>query len=117
MSRVITLAPGTTLERLKYKTGGKTFRIGPISLNFLTISIISLLALFYLIQSQQAATKGYAIRELEKQKEEVVTQNEELQIEAAKLRSVENIKNTADNLGMIPTVELNYLNSQNLTRK
>jgi len=117
MSRVITLSPGSTLERIKLNTGGKTLKIGPVSLNFLTISIISLLALFYLIQSQQAATKGYTIRELEKQKEEVVAKNEELQIESAKLKSVENIKNTADNLGMVSTVELNYLNSRNLTRK
>ncbi len=113
MSRIITLSQPKAFQR----TAERSFKIGPISLNFLTIIIICLLALFYLIQSQQSSVKGYQIKDLEEEKQAAVEENEKLQIEAAQLKSIENIKNTADSLEMIPSTELNFLNSQNLTRK
>ena len=113
MSRIITLSQPKAFQR----TAKRSFKIGPISLNFLTIIIICLLALFYLIQSQQSSVKGYQIKDLQEEKQVAIEENEKLQIEAAQLKSIENIKNTADSLEMIPSTELNFLNSQNLTRK
>ncbi len=113
MSRIITLSQPKAFQR----TAKRSFKIGPISLNFLTIIIICLLALFYLIQSQQSSVKGYQIKDLQEEKQVAIEENEKLQIEAAQLKSIENIKNTADSLEMIPSTELNYLDSQNLTRK
>lgn len=113
MSRVITLSQPSPVQR----SISRSFKIGPVSLNFLTIIIISLLALFYLIQSQQSSVRGYEIKELEEIKKEVTSENEQLQIQEAQLKSVANIKNTADSLEMVPTNDLNYLDSQNLTRR
>ncbi len=113
MPRIITLSQPRAFQ----KTAERSFKIGPVSLNFLTITIICLLALFYLIQSQQSSVKGYQIKDLEEEKQAAVEKNEGLQVKAAQLKSIENIKNAADSLEMVPSTELNYLNSQNLTKK
>ena len=68
-------------------------------------------------ESQQTAKKGYAIKELQDQKDEIISQNEQLKIQSSKLKSMENIENTAKDLQMVPSTELNYLNSPNLSRK
>ena len=117
MNRVITYSNPTPLQRISYRTFKRNFQIGPVSLNFLTIIIIFFLALFYLIQSQQSASKVYAIKELQQQKNEIISENEQLKIRAAELNSIENIKNTASDLQMVPSVELNYLESPMFSKK
>ena len=113
MPRIITLSQPRAFQ----KTAKRSLKIGPVSLNFLTIIIICLLAFFYLIQSQQSSVKGYQIKDLQEEKQAAVEQNERLQIEAAQLKSIENIKNAAESSEMVPSTELNYLESQNLSRK
>ena len=117
MSRVLTLSQPSTFRRITNRTASRNFKVGPVSLNFLTIIIISLLALFYLIQSQQAAAKNYTIKELQDTKAGIVSENEQLQLQASQLNSIENIESTAKSLQMVPSSELNYIDLKNLTRK
>ena len=59
MPRIITLSQPRAFQ----KTAERSFKIGPVSLNFLTITIICLLAFFYLIQSQQYTVKVSHIKD------------------------------------------------------
>jgi len=111
------MSGANSYQRVKNRTVTRSFKIGPVSLNFITITIVSLLALFYLIQSQQTANKGYRIKELEEVKATATAQNEDLQIQNTQSKSIENIKNTAESLGMVQAKEINYLDSQTLTKK
>ena len=113
--RTLSITGVSDLSRVKYRTFTKTFQVGPVSLNFLTVVIISILALFYLVQSQVASAKYNQIKELEVARNEVIGQNEALQIHTTTANSIENIKQTADSLGMEQTTEVNYLNTQDKT--
>lgn len=86
----------------------KGLRLGPVALGFVTILIFSLISLFYLAQSNQITTKGYALQNLEQQKAKVVSENERLQVEAARLESLNKAKDKAKELSMVPMKELKY---------
>ena len=83
-------------------------RVGPISIRFITIAVITILSIIYLAQSNMAATKGYRLKELQKQQEEISLENERLEVEASRLRSLNNIKETAKEKGMEPIDQVRY---------
>jgi|GEM_PF-842077 len=89
-------------------------RLGPVALGFVTILIFSLVGLFYLAQSNQITTKGYALQGLQQQEDKVVSENERLQVEAARLESLNKAKSKAGDLSMVPVKELRYFSSTNL---
>ena len=86
----------------------KGLKLGPISLGFITVILFSLLSLFYLAQSNQITTKGYILRKLELEKAKVLSENERLQVEAARLQSLNKINEKAKELSMVPVGELKY---------
>jgi len=86
----------------------KSIRLGPVSLGFITVILFSLLSLFYLAQSNQITTKGYILRELELEKAKILSENERLQVEAARLESLNKISEKAEELSMVPVGELKY---------
>lgn len=84
-------------------------KVGSRSIGFITIVLFLVLSLFYLAQANQIATKGYKIRELEQQKTQAFEKQERLKVEAARLRSVKEIQNSASSSEMIPATEINYI--------
>lgn len=110
--------------RLKRKKAGisrynstysrKGLRFGPVALGFVTVLIFSLISLFYLAQSNQITTKGYALQELQQQEDKVISENERLQVEAARLESLNKAKEKAGSLSMVPVKELKYFSSTDL---
>ena len=91
-----------------YKKSG--LKLGPISLGFITILLFSLISLFYLAQSNQITTKGYTLQSLEQEKSKVLSENERLEVEAARLESLNKISEKSKDLSMVPTKELKYFN-------
>ena len=86
-------------------------KLGPISLGFVTVLIFSLISLFYLAQSNQITTKGYSLQELEAQQSKVLSENERLQVEAARLESLNKAATKAKDLSMVPVKNLKYFNN------
>jgi len=60
-------------------------------------------ALFYLAQSTQSATKRYTVRELELKKEDMQKDKERLSIEATRLQSLQEIQGSVEKLGLQPS--------------
>lgn len=89
-----------------YKKSG--FKLTPLALGFVTVLIFSLVSLFYLAQSNQITTKGYALQELEQKRTKILSDNERLQVEAARLESLNKISEKAKDLSMGPTKDLKY---------
>lgn len=84
------------------RTIGTDFKIGPITLRFVTIALLAVAALFYLAQSTQGSTFKFKIMELEDQKSKIETDVKQLEVESARLKSLNEIKNSAQNLNLEP---------------
>lgn len=76
-------------------------QIGPLSLRFITLLILAALALFYLAQSSQSATKNYKVRELDLTKQGLAEENDRLKIETLRLKSLNEVQN-GQNSGLEP---------------
>ena len=82
---------------VRKRTIGRQFKLGPISLQFVTVVILAAAALFYLAQSTASATRNYYLTELQQKKETLSQENEKLKVEAIRLRSLNEIQKAAQN--------------------
>lgn len=82
------------------KTIKTEFKLGPISLKFITIALLAVAALFYLAQSAQSSTFKYKIMELEDQKGKIETDVNQLEVESARLKSLNELKNNVQALNL-----------------
>jgi cell division protein FtsL len=83
-------------------------RVGPVSVRFITIALVTVLSIIYLAQSNTAATKGYQLKELQKEQQELALENERLEVESSRLRSLDRIKDTAQEKKMVPVDKVKY---------
>ena len=81
---------------------------GPVSLKFITIAILAVLSLLYLAQANRSATKGYSLKALEEEKTKIEAQNERLEVEAARQKSLKEIESKTKDLGMMPVDQVNF---------
>ena len=110
MARFLTIG-GSIKKNKRAKTVRHNFRIGPVSLCFVSLTILCLVSLFYLAQSNQIATKGYEISTLEKKLEETDESNRRLELRAAELQAVKSVEQSAQHLNMVPIEKMVYLSS------
>lgn len=85
---------------VRKRTVNRGVHLGPLSLRFMTLIMLAVVALFYLAQSTQSATKSYQVRELELQKTDLGKQKDQLDIEAARLKSIQSIQSNLDKTGL-----------------
>ncbi len=71
-------------------------RVGPVTVRFVFVVTLGVLALFYLVQSNRVSTQNLQLKALEAQKAEITAQNERLSTEAARLQSLQQIEKSAD---------------------
>ncbi len=84
------------------RTIKKELKIGPVSLKFITIALLAVGALFYLAVSSQGATQQYQIMQLTQAKQQLEAQGKDLEVEAARLKSLNAISSDTQNLGLVP---------------
>ncbi|EKD56788.1 MAG: hypothetical protein ACD_58C00092G0002 [uncultured bacterium] len=94
---------------IRKRTISREIKIGPLSLQFITVIIFAALALLYLAQSTQSASKNYKVRELTDKKIELEQENERLQIESTRLKSLNGIKEKTDEMQLQSNNTSNYL--------
>ncbi|MCL5407737.1 MAG: hypothetical protein M1429_04575 [Patescibacteria group bacterium] len=95
--RTNTWEPGFRKKTIKTE-----FKVGPVSLKFITVALLAIAALFYLAQSAQSSTFKYKIMELEDQKSKVQTDVNQLEVESARLKSLNEIKNSTQAMNLEP---------------
>lgn len=83
------------------KTIKQELKIGPVSLRFVTIALIAIGGLFYLAQSSQTSTEKYQIMQLTSDKAKAEAQSRDLEVEAARLKSLNEINTTSQALGLV----------------
>lgn len=92
-----------TWERGRRKrTLKRELRVGPVSLKFITLSLLAVSALFYLAQSSQGSSQKYQIMQLTSTQQDLAAQTKDLQVEAARLKSLSVIKKSADTANLQP---------------
>ena len=90
----------------------KTFRVGKVSLGFVTLVMFFVATLLFLSQSNKIAVKGYEISDLDQKVSELKENNEKLKLEAAKLQSISAAEEKIDKSGMVPINQINYVSER-----
>jgi hypothetical protein len=83
-------------------------KLGPISSGFVIIAIVAILALLYLNAITKTSVFGYQLSQLQTQHSAVISANQELEVEAARLTSIEQIQNSKAVQGLVPTTQVTY---------
>lgn len=97
-------------KRRKFKRDYKpTFRLSKASLVVVCAGLLLSMSLFYLAQSNQMATSGYDISSLEASLDELSAKNEQLQIQASSLQSIQQISAGVETSGMVNVEKINYV--------
>lgn len=109
MAKYLTIT-NSKITKLGYKkrTLERQIYIGPISLKFLIIGLLSILLLIYIAQSNEASLKGYKLQELQEAKNNLLLENQRLNLEAIRLKSLESLENKKE-LNLVPPSKIDYL--------
>lgn len=82
-------------------------RLGPFSVRVITLILAAILGLFYLSQTTQSSTKTYQIQDLTSKQHQMEVEKERLQIEAIRLKSLNEIQKTTSSLNLEPVKKIN----------
>jgi hypothetical protein len=88
-------------------------KLGPISATVLTIAVISVLALLYLNQITKTGVFGYQVSSLSHDRDTIAAAKQELEVEAARLQSIQQIKSSNVVAGMVPEGRATYVKGAN----
>lgn len=77
-------------------------KLGPVSVSFVSIATISVLALLYLTQITKTNLYGYKVSELKAQRDKILAVKQDLEVESARLQSIQSIQNAPTVSKMIP---------------
>jgi hypothetical protein len=88
----------------------RAITLGPVSVSFVMIAVVSLLALLYLTQITKTSVLGYKVSELQQRQIKLQSDQQALEIEAARLQSIKEIQGSAAVSSLVPTVNTTYAN-------
>lgn len=76
--------------------------IGPVSNTVIIVVLVCLLGLLYLSQVTKTNAYGFEIDTLEQQQTQLVNEHAELELNAARLQSVDRVQNSGVAQGLVP---------------
>lgn len=82
--------------------------MGPVTTTLFFVAIIAVLALLYLTQVTKTSVYGYEINRLDEQQQVLLEEQQELQVEAARLQSVARIEDSSVVTDMEPESSVTY---------
>jgi len=92
MAAALSMDPNP-FSRLRNRPLSHKVEVGINALLFVIIALVAMISLAYLANANHNATKGYALKNLELKRTNLVTQNEVLDMEIAKAQALENLQN------------------------
>lgn len=90
-----------------YRTKSE-MKLGPVSATVVVVAAISVLALLYLTQVTKVGVLGYQVSDLQKQRAQAVADKQELEVEAARLTSIQQIQSSGTVKNMVPSSQVSY---------
>ncbi len=83
-------------------------KLGPVSASLVMVAVVAVLALLYLNQITKQSEFGYVRSDLERKRAQAVAAKQELEVEAARLTSIQQIQNSKRVSGLVPTTQVTY---------
>jgi hypothetical protein len=83
-------------------------QMGPTSATFVVIALIGVLALLYLHQITKTGALGYKVTDLTQKYNRLLSERQDLSVEAARLQSIQATKSSAVAAGMVPVNQVSY---------
>lgn len=80
-------------ENVRKRTLSQKIEFGMTSLTFLTIILVAIISLVYLAHANRNATKGYALKNLELRRSQLLTENEVWDMQIAQVKSLQALQN------------------------
>lgn len=109
----ITRSKILSMEKGKEKSIVQSFsgasEIGSLFASVSVIVLVLLFGAFYLWEVNDLATKGFEIRDLEKQIQELAKNNKRMQIREVELKSMYNIEKSSRDLNLVSPQNITYL--------
>lgn len=93
---------------VKFQTSRK---LGPVAHAVLVAVMLAVLGLIYLTQITKTSTYGYQINELNDQKEQLLSEQRDLQVETARLQALEKVQQSSVAKAMEAPKETSYANT------
>lgn len=90
-----------------YRSSTK-LELGPVSVGFVMIGIISVLALLYLTQITKTSVYGYQVSELSGKRDQLVAMKQEMEVNAARLKSIQQIQAAPVVAHLVPEQQVQY---------
>lgn len=85
----------TATQKNTHRAESNQKTIGPISNTIMLVVLVCLLGLIYLTQVTKTNALGYRINDLKTQSDKLKNENDDLAINAARLQSLERVKNSS----------------------
>ena len=82
--------------------------LGPVSISFLTIAAIVVLALLYITQITKTNVFGYRLSQLQAQRDKILADKQGLEVEAARLQSIQRIESSPAVQKLVPQTTPTY---------
>ena len=110
--RDLTLALGAYEAKRKTKNPATVQR-----LNLAILAAILILGLVYLFVINSMGTKGFAIKKLEQQLNQLEAEQKTLQIQSSDLQSINKLGAEAQKLNFVPTTNVTYIKASDYALK
>lgn len=85
-------------------------KLGPVAHAVLVAVMLAVLGLIYLTQITKTSAYGYQINDLNTQKEQLISEQRDLEVEAARLQALEKVQQSSVAKAMETPRETNYAN-------
>lgn len=82
--------------------------LGPTSATFVVVALISVLAMLYLNQITKTSVFNYQIADLTAQRDQLLSQTRDLQVQAARLSSIDQVQSSNVAKQMVPVSNVTY---------
>lgn len=92
-------------------------RLGAVSLTVVVTLLALVVSLIYLAHANRVATRGYAIKKLEIQKTQLVTQNEIWRQQVSEAKSLTALRNSDIVQRMVPVKNAVYVKTTTVAKK
>lgn len=83
--------------------------LGFFSIRMIGFLVLAILALMYVAQSSQGATKRIQVQSLRAQADTLVTEEDQLRLEAKRLQSLDTISQSVDQMQLEPVQSVEFL--------
>lgn len=95
--------------RKRTETRKGSVKVKTAGMIFISIFVVAILGIIYLYQVNDLATKGYEVKEIEKEIMQLKKDNEENKIREVELRSMYNVEKATKDFNLVNSENISYL--------